>query len=585
MAPGSVRLGGSWVASCSPSLGRVGIGDPQAGQDRALEAFHVLGLVVGPRGRSRARCSTPCTTRCCRWSASVLPCSAASRGADAVGQGDVAQMGRAVSAAGKDSTLVGLSLPRKRAFRSRTRRVVGQQDGHVALDSRPRGRAPPAPRRATSGLGVRQGLGPGRVLDLDVDHTGPPALGRVGVVGAHDALDQRVADHVLGREAGDADALRRPPGCPRRGPGRNRAGSSRSICVGSPVTTMRAPSPRRVSTIFICRREAFWASSTMTKAWLSVRPRMKAMGATSISPFSRRRRSCSAPRMSVSASQIGRHVGIDLLVQVAGQEAQPLAGLDGRAGDDQPVDLAAQQQARAVGHGQEGLAGAGRADAEDQLAAAQQRPDSGPGRRSWARPGRGGRPAGRAAGRRGRRRAGASRPMATRTSASVTSAPGRRARRGLRRPAWPAPGRLASPLQRHARRPASRSAPRRRPRSGRRGGCWAPATARSGGVGQGEEFGRAAHAASGRLPAEPGRRPGCSGRRPRSAPERSGRSDRSGAVDVDRLQIGAAADHLAGDGGPASRTAPAGSRPTWAALKARLLLVQQGLQAGQPLAP
>ena len=35
------------------------------------------------------------------------------------------------------------------------------------------------------------------------------------------------------------------------------------------------------------------------------------------------------------------HVGIDLLVHVAGQETQPLAGLDGGAGDDQPVNLAA----------------------------------------------------------------------------------------------------------------------------------------------------------------------------------------------------------------------------------------------------
>jgi len=43
----------------------------------------------------------------------------------------------------------------------------------------------------------------------------------------------------------------------------------------------------------------------MTKAWFRVRPRMKAIGATSISPLSRRRRSWSAPTMSFSASQMG----------------------------------------------------------------------------------------------------------------------------------------------------------------------------------------------------------------------------------------------------------------------------------------
>ncbi len=67
----------------------------------------------------------------------------------------------------------------------------------------------------------------------------------------------------------------------------------------------------------------------------------------------------------------GRHIGIDLFGQVSGQEAQALAGLDGGAGDDQPVNLAAQQQARAMGHGQEGLAGAGGTQAEHQLAAGQ----------------------------------------------------------------------------------------------------------------------------------------------------------------------------------------------------------------------
>jgi hypothetical protein len=45
--------------------------------------------------------------------------------------------------------------------------------------------------------------------------------------------------------------------------------------------------PRRVTNIFICSEVVFCASSRMTKASFSVRPRMKAMGAISMTFFSR----------------------------------------------------------------------------------------------------------------------------------------------------------------------------------------------------------------------------------------------------------------------------------------------------------
>ena len=64
-------------------------------------------------------------------------------------------------------------------------------------------------------------------------------------------------------------------------------------------------------------------------------------------------------------------IGIDLLLHVAGQEAEPLAGLDRRARQDDALDHAALEQHRRMGDGQIGLAGAGRADAEDQLGALQ----------------------------------------------------------------------------------------------------------------------------------------------------------------------------------------------------------------------
>ncbi|MDT4874088.1 hypothetical protein FQZ97_1093680 [compost metagenome] len=56
----------------------------------------------------------------------------------------------------------------------------------------------------------------------------------------------------------------------------------RSIWLTSPVTTALLPKPMRVRNIFICSTVVFCASSRITKAWLSVRPRMKASGAISI---------------------------------------------------------------------------------------------------------------------------------------------------------------------------------------------------------------------------------------------------------------------------------------------------------------
>ena len=57
-------------------------------------------------------------------------------------------------------------------------------------------------------------------------------------------------------------------------------------------------------------------------------------------------------------------VGVDLLGQRAGQEAEPLAGLDRRAAEDDPVDLLGLQRLHGLGDREVGLAGAGRADAE-----------------------------------------------------------------------------------------------------------------------------------------------------------------------------------------------------------------------------
>ena len=57
-------------------------------------------------------------------------------------------------------------------------------------------------------------------------------------------------------------------------------------------------------------------------------------------------------------------VGVDLGHQVAGEEAQPLAGLDRRAGEDDAVHPLGLEGIHGHGHGQPRLAGAGRAQPE-----------------------------------------------------------------------------------------------------------------------------------------------------------------------------------------------------------------------------
>ena len=155
-------------------------------------------------------------------------------------------------------------------------------------------------------------------------------------------------------------ASARPEGCP----------FGRSTCDGSPVMIMRLFSPSRVRNIFICIEVVFCASSRMMTALVSVRPRMKASGAISISP------ACSALDDARIHQIVQRvvdrpQIGIDLLPQIAGQEAEPLAGLDRGPRQDDAIDFLAFEQLRGMRHRKPGLAGAGRADAEHHLVALQ----------------------------------------------------------------------------------------------------------------------------------------------------------------------------------------------------------------------
>ena len=113
----------------------------------------------------------------------------------------------------------------------------------------------------------------------------------------------------------------------------------RSICVTSPVMTAFEPKPRRVRNIFICSDVVFCASSRMTNASFSVRPRMNASGATSIVPRSMQLLHAFEIHHVVERVVQRTQVRIDLLLQIAGQKAQLLTGLHRRPREDDAADL------------------------------------------------------------------------------------------------------------------------------------------------------------------------------------------------------------------------------------------------------
>ena len=88
----------------------------------------------------------------------------------------------------------------------------------------------------------------------------------------------------------------------------------------SPVMTIFEPKPSRVRNIFICSGVVFCASSRITNESLSVRPRMKASGATSMTPFSRKPATFSGSSMSFSASNSGRRYGSILAIRSPGRK-------------------------------------------------------------------------------------------------------------------------------------------------------------------------------------------------------------------------------------------------------------------------
>ncbi len=88
----------------------------------------------------------------------------------------------------------------------------------------------------------------------------------------------------------------------------------------SPVMTIFELNPSRVRNIFICSGLVFCASSRITNESFSVRPRMNASGATSITLRSRCVATFSGSIMSCSASNSGRRYGSIFAIRSPGRK-------------------------------------------------------------------------------------------------------------------------------------------------------------------------------------------------------------------------------------------------------------------------
>ena len=132
---------------------------------------------------------------------------------------------------------------------------------------------------------------------------------------------------------------------------------------------MREPSPRRVRNIFIC----------IDRGVLRLVEQHHGIGQRAAAHEGQRRdldhAGLHAALDHARVHEIVQRVvdrpqiGIDLLAHVAGQEAEPLAGLDGRTRKDQALDDPRSSRRHGMADGEPGLAGAGRPFGEDELVA------------------------------------------------------------------------------------------------------------------------------------------------------------------------------------------------------------------------
>src|SRR5882672_5422545 len=304
----------------APGVARnVGVGHADAGEHRDFQALHGLRffvrLVIVTDEVEKAM---DCKMRQVMLEGLALGLCFARAGL--IGDHDVTQMMRPIRAVllgRKRQHVGGLVVTTPMSVERADRLVVGEQDCKLAIARRRGGcrrQDGAAQHRLDAALGAPQ-----RRLHHNVDggrRIGPPASRRShSLVSRARAVFRRAAwsyaSTIRWTSSWRMTSSDVKTTCPMPStPASSRVASAspevwpggRSTWLGSPVTIMRLFSPSRVRNIFICMVVVFCASSRMIAALVSVRPRMKASGAISISPVCSARSTTRASIRSYNAS-------------------------------------------------------------------------------------------------------------------------------------------------------------------------------------------------------------------------------------------------------------------------------------------
>ena len=158
-------------------------------------------------------------------------------------------------------------------------------------------------------------------------------------VGLDDSLHELVPHDVLVPELDERDPVDVARRMSRTWISPDACSRGRSICVTSPVTTIFEPKPSRVEEhlhLLRCRVLCLvrYGERVVERATAHERERRH----LDRGPVHVRREPVGVHRV-VERVEEGAHVRIDLREHVTGQEAEPLARLDGRSCEDDPADL------------------------------------------------------------------------------------------------------------------------------------------------------------------------------------------------------------------------------------------------------
>ena len=139
----------------------------------------------------------------------------------------------------------------------------------------------------------------------------------------------------------------------------------------SPVIAAREPKPRRVRNIFICSRVVFCASIKDDERVVQCPAAHEGQRRDFDNARFLKRGHLLGPEHIKQGIVKRAQIRVDLFGEIAGQEAELLARLDGGAGQDDAAHPPRVEHMHGHRHGKVGLAGSGRSHGKDHFVAAQ----------------------------------------------------------------------------------------------------------------------------------------------------------------------------------------------------------------------